>query len=80
MNISAEMLLEACYPLGDKWYQRGVKRTAVRLVMLERRSYKSVAKSIGTGVPVVAGWVDETEERLRAAMESVDGQVQTQRP
>lgn len=73
MIVTPEMLLEACYPLGDAMHHREVKRAAVRLVMLERRSYRTAAREVGVGShKLVARWVAEAEMRLGHAKEALE--------
>jgi hypothetical protein len=73
MQITPEMLLEACIPLGDSWHPRETKRDAVRRVMLDGSSYRKTAREIpsrrGRTVrcETVIGWVRETEQRMRIA-------------
>lgn len=63
--ITADALLEGCYPLGDRWHDRDVKRTAVRRVMLEGWSYLRAGREAGANHESVAHWVGDTEERIR---------------
>jgi hypothetical protein len=78
MELNPVMLIEACYPLGDSFHTRDVKRAAVRAVVFDRRSYRDAARVCRlpdtAGYKSVQRWVDEFEERLRLAKESADGQ------
>lgn len=65
VHIPSPGVLEGCYPLGDKWHAREVKRLAVRKVMLEDRSYRFAAREAGASHTAVMDWVAETETRLQ---------------
>lgn len=67
MQITAEQLLEACFPLGDAYNHREVKVRACRLVILNRMSCSEVAKLCKVAHTSVVRWVHETEQRYRLA-------------
>lgn len=69
-TVDAEVLLEACYPLGDARYARAVKKAAIRAVILERKSYREAARLSQVKDPkTVAAWCDQFEERFDLAIE-----------
>ncbi len=64
---TARLILEAALPPGDARWTRDEKARVIRAVLLEGYSYLRAARLIGTTDTTAHRWVDETEDRIRAA-------------